>query len=38
VGTVRVVIPLLGLDRMIAATQPEVIVRIAPPPLPDTIP
>ncbi len=38
VGTVRVVIPLLGLDRMIAATQPEVIVRIAPPTLPDAIP
>lgn len=38
VGAVRVVVSLLGLDRMIAATQPEVIIRIAPPPLPDTIP
>ncbi|HNT76226.1 MAG TPA: hypothetical protein PKH77_14515 [Anaerolineae bacterium] len=38
VGMVRVIVPLLGLDRMIAATQPEVIVRIAPPTLPAEIP
>ncbi len=38
VGTVRVLIPLLGFDRLIEATQPEVTVRIAPPSLPDAIP
>lgn len=38
VGTVRVLIPLLGLDRLIGPSQPEVNVRIAPPTLPNTIP
>ncbi|MEJ5310209.1 MAG: hypothetical protein WHX52_10575 [Anaerolineae bacterium] len=38
VGTVRVLIPLLGFDRLIEAAKPEVSVRIAPPVLPVTIP
>jgi len=38
VGTVRVMIPLLGFDRLIEAAKPEVSVRIAPPALPVTIP
>lgn len=38
IGTVRVVVPLLGVDRLIEASKPEVKVRIAPPSLPDTIP
>lgn len=38
VGTVRVLIPLLGFDRLIEAAKPEVSVRIAPPSLPVTIP
>ena len=38
VGTVRVLVPLLGFDRMIEADKPEIVIRIAPPPLPDTIP
>ncbi len=38
VGTVRVLIPLLGFDRLIEAAKPEVSVRIAPPALPVTIP
>ncbi len=38
VGTVRVLIPLLGFDRLIEATKPEVDVRIAPPSLPVSIP
>jgi len=35
---VRVLIPLLGFDRLIEATKPEVDVRIAPPSLPVSIP
>ncbi len=38
VDTVRVRIPLLGLDRMVNPDTPEVIVRIAPQSLPKTIP
>jgi len=38
VGTVRVLIPLLGFDRLIEAAKPEVSVRIAPPALPVTLP
>ncbi len=38
VGTVRVLIPLLGFDRLVEAAKPEVSVRIAPPTLPITIP
>lgn len=38
VGTVRVMIPLLGFDRLVEAAKPEVSVRIAPPALPVTIP
>ncbi len=38
IGTVRVVVPLLGVDRLIEASKPEVKIRIAPPSLPDTIP
>ena len=38
VGTVRVLIPLLGFDRLIEAAKPEVSVRIAPPALPVAIP
>lgn len=38
VGTVRVMVPLLGFDRLIDATRPEVKVRILPPQLPETIP
>ncbi len=38
IGTVRVLIPLLGFDRLIEAAKPEVAVRIVPPSLPVTIP
>jgi hypothetical protein len=38
VGTVRVLVPLLGFDRLIEASRPEVRVRIMPPILPDAIP
>ena len=38
VRTVRVIVPLLGLDRLVEPSTPEVKVRIAPHPLPDTIP
>lgn len=38
VGTVRVLIPLLGFDRLVEAAKPEVSVRIAPPSLPIAIP
>jgi len=38
VGTVRVLIPLLGFDRLVEAAKPEVSVRIAPPSLPVVIP
>ncbi|NBD35001.1 MAG: hypothetical protein GVY30_03255, partial [Chloroflexi bacterium] len=38
VDTVRVRVPLLGLDRMVTPDTPEVIVRIAPQSLPKTIP
>ncbi|MGC9348459.1 MAG: hypothetical protein ACP5JG_10005 [Anaerolineae bacterium] len=38
VGTVRVLVPLLGFDRLIEASRPEVRVRILPPVLPETIP
>ncbi|MCD6286283.1 MAG: hypothetical protein J7M39_10275, partial [Anaerolineae bacterium] len=38
IGTVRVIVPLLGVDRLIEASKPEVKIRIAPPSLPDTIP
>ncbi len=38
VGTVRVLIPLLGFDRLIEAAKPEVSVRIAPPALPIAVP
>lgn len=38
VGSVRVRIPLLGFDRLIEASKPEVNVRIAPPTLPSIIP
>ncbi|MFN2108490.1 MAG: hypothetical protein ACK2UI_02415 [Anaerolineae bacterium] len=38
VGTVRVLIPLLGFDRLVEAAKPEVSVRIAPPALPVAIP
>ncbi len=38
VGTVRVLIPLLGFDRLVEAARSEVSVRIAPPSLPIVIP
>ncbi|MBN2002146.1 MAG: hypothetical protein JXA21_02215 [Anaerolineae bacterium] len=38
VGTVRVVVPLLGFDRMVETAKSEVDIRISPPTLPDTIP
>jgi hypothetical protein len=38
VGTVRVLVPLLGFDRLIEASRPEVKVRIVPPSLPEAIP
>ena len=38
VGIVRVLVPLLGFDRLIESSRPEVRVRIAPPTLPETIP
>ncbi len=38
VGTVRVVVPLLGLDRLVDPSTPELKIRVAPMPLPDVIP
>jgi hypothetical protein len=38
VSTVRVLVPLLGYDRLIEASRPEVRVRIVPPTLPEAIP
>jgi len=38
IGTVRIVVPLLGVDRLIESSKPEVKVRIAPATLPDVIP
>jgi hypothetical protein len=38
VNTVRVLVPLLGFDKLIEPSKPEVSVRIAPPPLPSSIP
>jgi hypothetical protein len=38
VSTVRVLVPLLGYDRLIEASRPEVRVRIVPPTLPEVIP
>ncbi len=38
VSTVRVLVPLLGYDRLIEASRPEVKVRIVPPTLPEAIP
>lgn len=38
VSTVRVLVPLLGFDRLIDASRPEVRVRIVPPTLPNIIP
>ena len=35
---VRLLVPMLGYDRIIPPTQPEVVIRINPIPLPDTIP
>jgi hypothetical protein len=38
ISTVRVLIPLLGFDRLAEASKPDVTVRIIPPTLPDSIP
>ncbi len=38
VGPVRVLVPLLGMDRYVDASTPELIVRISPLPVPSTIP
>ncbi len=38
ISTVRVLIPLLGFDRLVEASKPDVTVRIIPPTLPDTVP
>jgi hypothetical protein len=38
VSTVRVLVPLLGYDRLVESSRPEVRVRIAPPSLPEAIP
>jgi hypothetical protein len=38
VKTVRVLVPLLGFDRLVEPSIPEVVIRIAPSPLPETIP
>jgi hypothetical protein len=38
VSTVRILVPLLGYDRLIESSRPEVRVRIAPPNLPEMIP
>ncbi len=38
IGTVQVVVPLLGFDRLVESQVPEVIVRIVPPPMPSEIP
>jgi hypothetical protein len=38
VGSVRVMVPLLGFDRLVVASRPEVKVRIVPPSLPAAIP
>jgi hypothetical protein len=37
-NTVRVLIPLLGFDRLVEVSQPDVTVRIIPPTLPDSVP
>ncbi|MDF1513048.1 MAG: hypothetical protein P1S60_04490 [Anaerolineae bacterium] len=38
IETVRVLIPLLGIDRLVEVSKPEVTVRIIPPTLPDKVP
>ncbi len=38
VGTVRVLVPLLGFDRLVEAAKPEVLIQIVPPTLPSKIP
>lgn len=38
IGPVRVLVPLLGFDRLIEAAKPEVSIRILPPALPGAIP
>ena len=38
ISTVRVLIPLLGFDRLVEASKPDVTVRIIPPMLPNTMP
>lgn len=38
IRTVRLLIPLLGFDRLVEPTQPDVTVRIIPPTLPDSVP
>lgn len=38
IGTVRVLVPLLGVDRLVESSKPEVRVRIVPPTLPEAIP
>lgn len=38
INTVRVLIPLLGFDRLVEASKPDVTVRIIPPTLPNTVP
>ncbi len=38
VDSVRLLVPMLGYDRVIPPTQPEVMIRINPPSLPDMIP
>jgi hypothetical protein len=38
ISTVRVLIPLLGIDRLVEPSKPDITVRIIPPPLPDSVP
>lgn len=38
ISTVRVLIPLIGFDRLVEASKPDVTVRIIPPTLPNTVP
>jgi hypothetical protein len=38
ISTVRVLIPLLGIDRLVEPSKPDMTVRIIPPSLPDSVP
>ena len=38
INTVRVLIPLLGFDRLVEVNKPDITVRVIPPTLPDSVP